>query len=203
MALVFSNLPSAFALGALTHVAIFKNLELDIYIPHFLSVWLVSLVGLVYFHITQTGLTVLASIVRVASESSCFFLGVFASMTIYRLFFHRIRRFPGPFAARISRFYALYLSAKNIQYHVELEKLHDQYGDFVRTGPREIMILRKSAVPLILGAQSPCLKSTWYSQVSRKSEGAQLFFSRDVLDHKRRRKAWDQGFSVKGMSLRT
>jgi hypothetical protein len=66
-------------------------------------------------------------------------------------------------------------------------------------GPREISILRKAAVPLIYGPQSQCVKGTWYSQVSYKSENAQLFFSRDVADHKRRKRAWDRGFSVKGI----
>ncbi|PVH98329.1 putative cytochrome P450 [Periconia macrospinosa] len=194
------SLPCAFALGPLIHAAFLKNFELDIYIPHMFGVGMFSLIGLTYFYITHAGLTVLASIARVASEASCFSLGIFTSMIIYRLFFHRLRRFPGPLPARVTRFYALHLSGKNVQYQVELEKLRDQYGDFVRTGPREIMILRKSAVPLVLGAQSPCLKSTWYSQVSRKSEMTQLAFSRDVLDHKRRKKAWDRGFSVKALS---
>lgn len=55
-------------------------------------------------------------------------------MVIYRAFFHRIRHFPGPFWAGVSRFYAFGLAAKNLQYNVELQKLHEEYGDFIRTG---------------------------------------------------------------------
>ncbi|CAI6342209.1 unnamed protein product [Periconia digitata] len=200
MDFVSSNLTSAFVLGTLLHLNVFKNIELESYIPKFFFAGIISVTGLVYFYVAQTGLTVLASATRVASETSCLIFGIFTSMTIYRLFFHRIRRFPGPLAARVTRFYSLYLASKNVQYHVELEKLHKQYGDFVRTGPREIMILRKSAVSIILGVQPALLKTTWYSSISHKADQVQLFASRDPLDHKRRRKAWDQAFSVKALS---
>lgn len=56
------------------------------------------------------------------------------SISIYRLLFHRCRRFPGPLGAKISRFWTAYISAKNIQYYKELDTFHSTYGDFVRTG---------------------------------------------------------------------
>jgi hypothetical protein len=55
------------------------------------------------------------------------------SITVYRLFFHRLRRFPGPFAAKITEFYGPY-RARNWNIHVEDTKLLDKYGDFVRVG---------------------------------------------------------------------
>lgn len=60
--------------------------------------------------------------------------GLYTSMTIYRVFFHRLGRFPGPFMARVSKTgYGFYM-ARNSQYHVELLKLHRKYGDIVRLG---------------------------------------------------------------------
>lgn len=71
---------------------------------------------------------------------------------------------------------------------------------YIWIGPREISILRASAVPLIYGPQTDCRKSTWYSQVSDDVAECSLNSSRDFEDHKRRRRAWDRGFSMKGMS---
>jgi hypothetical protein len=67
-------------------------------------------------------------------------------------------------------------------------------------GPREISINRASAVQAINGAQTECRKSTWYSQVSDDVRKISLNSSRDLDDHKRRKRAWDRGLSgVKGM----
>ena len=63
----------------------------------------------------------------------CYASCVFASMIMYRAVFHRLRNFPGPVLARISKLWHVYhcLDSKN---HILMEKLHRQYGDFVRTG---------------------------------------------------------------------
>lgn len=60
--------------------------------------------------------------------------GLFASITIYRLFFHRLSGFRGPFIARLSSFYLAWLSAKRLHLHDEIDSLHSRYGDYVRTG---------------------------------------------------------------------
>lgn len=130
----FEPLSTAFALGILIHGLIFQNIELDIYIPHLLVISICAIAGLSYAHISLTNLSVSGAISRTVTEGTCFIIGLFTSMVVYRLFFHRIRKFRGPIWARVSRFYAVYLAAKNVQYHVELRKLHAQYGDFIRTG---------------------------------------------------------------------
>lgn len=66
-------------------------------------------------------------------------------------------------------------------------------------GPREITVFRASAVNIIHGPQTACRKSSWYSQVSDDVTKCSLNSSRDFEDHKRRRRAWDQGFSVKAL----
>jgi hypothetical protein len=127
-------LPSAFTLGTASHLLILKNFELDVWIPHFIGASLVSFVALASYHVSVASLPLSASLSQTALEATCFTAGILTSMTIYRAFFHRIRHFPGPFLAGVTRFYALYLSSKKVQYHVELDKLHKKYGDFVRTG---------------------------------------------------------------------
>ena len=62
-------------------------------------------------------------------------VGLLASITTYRLFFHRLTRagFVGPLSWRVSKLSHAWLcrASKN---HEVLEKIHDKYGDFVRTG---------------------------------------------------------------------
>lgn len=65
-------------------------------------------------------------------------------------------------------------------------------------GPREVSVVRKSAVSLIFGPQSKCSKSTWYAQASTDPKSCSIHHTRDVDDHRKRRKAWDRGLSVKG-----
>ncbi|KAJ5629814.1 hypothetical protein N7528_003471 [Penicillium herquei] len=78
--------------------------------------------------------------------------------------------------------------------------MHEKYGDFVRTGPREISINRASAVGTVYGSQSPCTKSPWYSHVSDDKTKTSLNSTRDPDVHRRRRKAWDRGFSIKALA---
>ncbi|OCL07514.1 putative benzoate 4-monooxygenase cytochrome P450, partial [Glonium stellatum] len=122
-------------------------------------------------------------------------------IVVYRLFFHRLHKFPGPFGAKLTRFYAVSRASKNIQYHKEVAKMHEQYGDFIRTGPREICIVRKSAVALIYGPNSECRKSTWYSQVSSDYKKCSIHLTRNFNDHRKRRKAWDRSLSTKALSI--
>lgn len=61
-------------------------------------------------------------------------LGLTTSILTYRAFFHRLNRFPGPFAARLSNFYPTMLSAKKLHLYEEVQSLHKQYGDYVRLG---------------------------------------------------------------------
>ncbi|KAJ5648973.1 uncharacterized protein N7484_002696 [Penicillium longicatenatum] len=79
--------------------------------------------------------------------------------------------------------------------------MHQRYGDFVRTGPREISINRPSAVLTVNGSHSPCTRSPWYSHVSDDNTQNSLNSTRDPNIHRRRRKAWDRGFSIQALAL--
>ena len=58
---------------------------------------------------------------------------LYTSIVVYRLFFHQLRKFPGPAFAKVTKFWHFFkvLDSKN---YLLLEKLHQQYGDIVRTG---------------------------------------------------------------------
>lgn len=65
--------------------------------------------------------------------SLSYFLGLFTSIAVYRLFFHRLRRFPGPLAAKLTKFYGPY-KARGGKSHIHFVELFEKYGDVVRTG---------------------------------------------------------------------
>ena len=67
---------------------------------------------------------------------------VFTSMVVYQLFFHPLRHFPGPFMAKISKIYHLYISRIGI-IHLEHRRLSEEYGDIVGNG----RCLRLSRLP--------------------------------------------------------
>ncbi|KAF7558005.1 hypothetical protein G7Z17_g333 [Cylindrodendrum hubeiense] len=63
--------------------------------------------------------------------------GIYSSIIVYRGAFHRLNRFPGPFAARISNLYVTLLSIKKFQLYEEVQQLHEKYGDIVRIALRD------------------------------------------------------------------
>jgi hypothetical protein len=128
------SFPIAFGVGIVTHFVLLKHVELEIYLFQFLGASILSFLVLIYYHSSKGDTSATASSAQGVAETICFVTGIFSSMAIYRLFFHRIHKFPGPFWAKLTRFYALRLSAKNVQYHVELERMHEKYGEFIRTG---------------------------------------------------------------------
>ncbi|OCL06104.1 cytochrome P450 [Glonium stellatum] len=190
---------AAACLGVLFQQSI-RTIEPDKFMYHFMALGLIMNCGLIYAYATLGGFGVLGAIGRASLVSTSFNAGLVVAIGVYRLLFHRLRRFPGPFGAKVSRFYAVSRAAKNVQYYKEIANMHEQYGDFVRTGPRELCIVRKSAIPLIYGPNSECLKSTWYGQVSNDYKKCSIHMTRNFNDHRKRRKAWDKGFSIKALS---
>jgi len=68
--------------------------------------------------------------------------------------------------------------------------LKEQYGDYVRTGPRELTVFDANAINATNGPGSKCSKGTWYEAFEGNLQGY-----RDKTLHRRRRKVWDNGFS--------
>lgn len=131
------------ALGLATHAALtVTNLELENFLLHIPALIVCSLLGLFYAY--QLGeASAVESLSEVTRVAIAFTGGLLLSVGTYRVVFHRLRRFPGPFAAKFTKFYGLCLAAKNVQYQEELSLLHQKFGDFVRTGK---LILRPPGV---------------------------------------------------------
>jgi hypothetical protein len=114
---------AAVLFGIVFHLSI-RPIEFELIMFHYMAASIVAFFGMLYVF----------GLMKALLFATSFSTGLLGSIALYRLAFHRCRSFPGPTAAKISKFYAARLSAKNVQYYKELEKMHEQYGDFVRTG---------------------------------------------------------------------
>ncbi|KAK7718873.1 hypothetical protein SLS57_005983 [Botryosphaeria dothidea] len=130
---------------------------------------------------------------NLAISATSFALTLTTSILIYRAFFHRLRKFPGPFAARLTKLWSVYNSSKNLQYHFVLDDVHKKYGDVVRTGPRELSVARASALPQI----TTCRKSIFYAQNDWRQKNHGMVETRDLDDHRRRRRPWEMALTLK------
>ncbi|KAB2573294.1 Averantin hydroxylase [Lasiodiplodia theobromae] len=122
-------------------------------------------------------------------------------MGIYRLVFSPIRNFPGPRLGALSSFYRVYVALRsNIRLFTEVQKLHEQYGDYVRVGPREISILNPSAIPLLYGPKTKCRRGPWYDHIRGSEEDKHVLNIRDPALHSQRRRVLDRGLSSKALA---
>jgi cytochrome P450 family 628 len=137
---VFGNLTaraSAGLAGVALHLFAFRYGEWDNDTRKIIASWITSqLAGVVAARIFLP--TEYDSFLLAAKDISilawCATAGIYASMIIYRALFHRLNKFPGPFAARLSTFYVTSLSAKKFHLYEEVQALHQKYGDYVRLG---------------------------------------------------------------------
>jgi cytochrome P450 family 628 len=126
-----------FVAGVLAHVCLFRIGEWDLRTTQLLVTFIAAqgALGVYVWKAGQDdGLSLYEAWKAAAGVSFIFLSGLYSSILIYRAAFHRLNRFPGPFAARLSNFYVTRLSIKKFQLFEEIQKLHEQYGDIVRVG---------------------------------------------------------------------
>ncbi|KAH7136986.1 averantin oxidoreductase [Dactylonectria estremocensis] len=190
---------AAFGVGVLLHVGVFRHGEWDLHTTRLLGLVIflnTSLAGLLFFS-EDVEFDTRWKAFRAASLLSFTTLaGVYSSIIVYRAAFHRLNRFPGPFAARISNLYVTLLSIKKFQLYEEVQNLHEKYGDIVRIGPSELSISDPKAVQLLHSNSSPCTKGPWYNILHPVKS---LHMIRDQKEHSQRRKTWDKGLSTKAL----
>lgn len=128
---------TAAAVGVALHHIVFRKGEWHLQAPAVFTLWLLSYPALFVVELGLGAQNAAASALNTITTLSCLMGAVFASMTVYRLFFHRLRSFPGPKMARVSKLWHSYQCLDGKNHHV-LDKLNRQYGDFVRTGMLDV-----------------------------------------------------------------
>ncbi|KAH8831419.1 cytochrome P450 [Flagelloscypha sp. PMI_526] len=192
--------PLLFGLGGiLFHLVIF-NFDIDSHIVPLISALLTAWISYTLSLLTVSGWLFTDAIIHSILVAVSFNTGLWTSITLYRLFFHRTRAFPGPWKAKLSRFYAVQIHRDGLQMHLKMKELHHQYGDFVRIGPREVSINKSSAISIIHGPTSKCTKSAWYSKSRGKPGETSLLNTLEPAEHRRRKRAWDRALSLQAIS---
>ncbi|KAI1755314.1 cytochrome P450 [Xylaria castorea] len=122
---------------------------------------------------------------------------LFTSILVYRAFFHPLRHFPGPKLARLSQFYHVFRISAKVDNYRHLDRLHDQYGEYVRVGPNLLSISDPDLIEIIFHPQSNFTKAEWYDIANPLLNLVQL---RDRAEHDRRRRhGWDLAFTTKAL----
>lgn len=129
-----TTLLTAAVAGLMSHIPI-HSFEFERVALRFMVGCVACFFGLggLYVYTGQCG-SFYVALARSLLVQAVFHTCLLASIAVYRLGFHRCRHIPGPVGAKISRFYAMYLTSKKVQFQNELLQMHEKYGDLVRTG---------------------------------------------------------------------
>lgn len=176
------------------------------------------------FHVAAFALTAALSIRShgaidgiLAANAICwsYLAGLFTSMAVYRVWFHRLSRFPGPFPAKVSKLYGTW-RARDMDAHNDSTAYHEKYGDFVRTGtfailpaidqfianglgPMDLSLRSADAVQKVMGANSPCTKrGMGVFEIFDLHGGFSLEAILDTDTHRARRQIWDRAQNSQG-----
>ncbi|CEJ59403.1 hypothetical protein PMG11_08028 [Penicillium brasilianum] len=186
---------AATALGVFAHLGVFIRGEWHLRAPSVVACHVAALATGISLHTLKRPEAVGVIAVWWLRCFSYYLLGMFTSIAVYRLFFHRIRHFPGPRAAAVSKLWSVY-QCRDSRNHLLLDGLHKKYGNFVRTGPGEITIFHPKAWEAMDGAGNANIRSDWYDIVHPRISP---IFSRKVEDHTERRKVWSRALSTKSI----
>ncbi|KAI0456218.1 cytochrome P450 [Xylaria acuta] len=185
----------AVAAGVVVHHGIFRHGEWHLHGPHIIAGHLV-LGGVMLYCLGHfdDGLTRVLG--RLATLAVAYLTGLFSSMTIYRLYFHRLSSFHGPRLAAVTKLWHVWHVRDSTNFLFQ-EKIYKEYGSIVRTGPNEITVFNPAAFELLDGFGNETTRDVWYDIVRPRTSAV---FTRDRLEHKEGRKFWAQGLSNKAMN---
>ncbi|KAI9282074.1 cytochrome P450 [Umbelopsis sp. AD052] len=104
----------------------------------------------------------------------------------------KLSNIPGPFAAKLTRFYDVKMKASGKRY-VLIDELHKKYGKIVRTGYDTVSIHDAEAVKQIYGGDK--FRKAPYYRVFLFNNTSSLIETSDPVQHARYRRIFAAGFS--------
>ncbi|KAI6083178.1 cytochrome P450 [Hypoxylon rubiginosum] len=128
----------------------------------------------------------------IASGITASILLYVAGLVVYRVFFHPLAKYPGPFIAKITDAYQLYHAWKGDR-HLEFWRLHERYGKIVRFGPNSVSFNSNTALKDIYGFKSNVRKAEFYDAFVHPAPNTHN--TRDKALHARKRRVLSQAFS--------
>ncbi|KAA6414706.1 MAG: benzoate 4-monooxygenase cytochrome P450 [Lasallia pustulata] len=124
---------------------------------------------------------------------SCLALRLVA-IWIYRLTFHPLAKYPGPWLAKVSDLYGAYYNARR-QLHIETEKGHRRWGPLIRQGPDKLVFNSATALHDVYSSNEVQQKSYGYTTMIPAPGAYNISTAVDKGIHKHKRKVLSQGFS--------
>jgi cytochrome P450 len=119
-------------------------------------------------------------------------------LTVYRIWFHPLAKYPGPLWAKLSSFYIVTKAIQCRDTYTRYE-LHQKYGSVVRTGPNELCFTDMNSIKDIYGQSAePCLKSAFYRGFTLTGTHS-VFSSTERTTHARMRRLLSNGLSERGV----
>ncbi|MCJ1355069.1 MAG: hypothetical protein MMC33_005060 [Icmadophila ericetorum] len=173
-----------FAIGIASHLLYFIHGEHHMQAPIIFKFYALVTVAICFMGHTLTLLLLYLT----------YFLGLFTSIISYRVFFHRLKQFPGPPLAKISKFWHVGRVLQKDNY-VLLEEFRIKYGNYVRTGPTELTVFDPDILQAIHGSTTKCTK-TDFCDVFLPSDS--VVITRDKDAHRWRRHVWKDAFTNQG-----
>lgn len=107
-------------------------------------------------------------------------------LAAYRLTFHPLAKYPGPWLAKLTELYPLYHSIVGDR-HLTFWRLHEKHGDFVRYGPNQLSINTDTGLKSIYGFKANVQKSSWYSVFPPVKGAFSVWTCIDKVVHARKR----------------
>ncbi|KAI0641498.1 high nitrogen upregulated cytochrome P450 monooxygenase 2 [Trametes meyenii] len=176
------------ALSLITHQA-FKYLETFSIAAHILLLCVPLLIGFLLL------LPSMAFLHATFFSAGVFLATLLTSVTVYRLSpFHPLARYPGPLGCRLSKFWMAYRSLSGHQ-HLYIQRLHNRYGNIVRTGPNELSIKDPSLIGTIFGTPGLPKGPLMVGRILTATDLPMIGLM-DPVVHAERRKPWNRAFSA-------
>lgn len=120
-------------------------------------------------------------------------LYIFA-ITIHRLYFHPLAKYPGPFLAKLTDLYSTYHAWKGDR-HLEFWRCHEKYGPIVRFGPNSLSFNSNTALKDVYGHKANVRKSDFYSAFPATKDAYSTHSAIDRAQHARKRRVLSHAFS--------
>ncbi|CAG8888676.1 unnamed protein product [Penicillium egyptiacum] len=134
----------------------------------------------------------------------CALVSSLLGLCLYRIYFHRLRKHPGPLLASITNWYAAYY-VWNGNIHLKLREWHEIHGDIVRFGPDSISVNSYDALSQIYSARANVRKDDAYSVMSASTHIPSTISCLDKKQHASKRRILAQLFTetaLKGVEHR-
>ncbi|OJD34005.1 cytochrome p450 monooxygenase [Diplodia corticola] len=130
----------------------------------------------------------------VAAAASAAFVVYLALLAVYRLTFHPLAGYPGPFLAKTTPWRDVYHAWRGDK-HLDFYELHQRYGPFVRYGPNTLSVNDPAALKAIYGHRANVRKSDFYLAFPAVPGAFSTHTALDRHAHARKRRVMSHAFS--------